>query len=445
MSAIDERAVNAPPAGPFPVPVRRDSARSNALSELSTRLAESITDVNSTLHAVVELVSKFLGDTAVIRLLDGDGRTMSVAAIHDADEHTATKLRSALELTTSDVTGLIPHAAVLSDAQPVQLAGDAFEDALEQMHPLTRQAILELGVHTALICPLRAGGSVIGTLGLWRHRTDTPHSERDRGFTQELADRAALAIENARLVDRLQAEIAERKQNEDNLRLTAELLKQVDQKRRALLEHLVSAQEEERRRIAVDVHDDSIQAMAAIGVRLQIMRRKAAAPELTDQLEQIEDAVTETIARLRALLFRLEAAPVEQVGLVRAITRFVAEVFPEGELQVRVTSTMTKELDGSMHIVLYRVAQEALSNVLKHARANKVTVQIADAVGGVQLTVSDDGAGFNPSEAIRHALPGHLGMRSMHERAVVAGGSLEIESRPGAGTIVRCWLPEVRV
>ncbi|MGH7687172.1 MAG: ATP-binding protein [Candidatus Dormibacteria bacterium] len=441
---LDARAVDASRSG-APTPMRRDSERSRALSELSTRLAESITNVSGTLHAVVELVSQFLGDTAVIRLLDEGGSTMTVAAIHDADEHVAEKLRTALGLTTSDVTGLIPHAVALSDAQPVQLAGEAFDDALEQMHPLTRQAVLELRMNTALICPLRVTGRVIGTLGLWRWRNAAPHSERDRGFAQELADRAALAIENARLVDRLKAEIAERKQNEDNLRLTAELLKQVDQKRRALLEHLVSAQEEERRRIAVDVHDDSIQAMAAVGVRLQIMRRKTQGGELTDQLGQIEDAVTETISRLRALLFRLEAAPVEQVGLVRAISRFVAEVFPESEPQVRVTSTMTKELDGSMHIVLYRVAQEALSNVLKHARSKKVTVQIADAVGGVQLTVSDDGVGFNPSEAIRHALPGHLGMRSMHERAVVAGGSLEIDSKPGAGTTVRCWLPEVRV
>ena len=441
---LNEEVVERPPLEVAKGPMRRDLVRSQALSDLSARLAESITDITSLLQAVVELVASFLGDTAVIRLVAEDRKTMTMVAVYDTDESVAATVRAALQTMPADITGLVPYSAVLTEAQPIQLVGERFSDALAPMPEESRRALDAVGLYTALICPLRVGGQVIGTLGLWRHRGDAPHSERDRGFAQELADRAALAIENARLVERLTGEIEQRRQNEENLRLTAELLKQVDQKRRALLEHLVSAQEEERRRIAVDVHDDSIQAMAAIGVRLQIMRRRVETPELADQLATIEDAVTDTISRLRALLFRLEAAPVEQVGLARAITRYIAEVFPGGEPQTRVTSTITKELDGAMQIVLYRVAQEALSNVMKHARATHVTVTLADAVGGVQLTVIDDGIGFNPSEAIRHALPGHLGMRSMHERAVVAGGSLEVESKPTAGTTIRCWLPEVR-
>lgn len=426
-------------------PMRRDLARSQALSELSNRLAEAMTDVNAVLEAVVELVASFLGDTAAIRLLEPDGSTMSVAAVYDPDPRVCDAMCAALERVPVDITGLIPHAVAITEAQPVQLLGEQFTDTVERLPREAAITVHDLGMWTALLCPLRVGGRVIGTLGLWRHRSGTPHSERDRNFAQELADRTALAIENARLVQRLRDEIDERRRNEDNLRLTAELLKQVDSKRRALLEHLVSAQEEERRRIAVDVHDDSIQAMAAIGVRLQIMRRRTTSDEVAKQLEQVEDAVTDTITRLRALLFRLEAAPVEQVGLARAITRYVSEVFPGGEPATRVTSTVSRELDGAMQIVLYRVAQEALSNVLKHAQATQVTVSVSDAVGGVQLTVTDDGIGFNPTEASRHALPGHLGMRSMHERAVVAGGSLEIESKPGAGTTIRCWLPELNV
>ena len=442
---INEEAVETPPLEVARGPMRRDLARSQALSEMAARLAESITDINGLLKSVVELVASFLKDTAVVRLLDEDGKTMRVAAVFDPDTRVSDNVRKALEAIPSDITGLIPHAVMLSkQMKPIQLLDDRFDDVLVQMPPAARAALERAGMFTVLICPLRVGGRVIGTLGLWRHHGADVHSERDRGFAQELADRAALAIENARLVERLQGEIDQRRQNEENLRLTAELLKQVDQKRRALLEHLVSAQEEERRRIAVDVHDDSIQAMAAIGVRLQIMRRRSASPEIAEQLAQIEDGVTDTISRLRALLFRLEAAPVEQVGLARAIMRYISEVFPGGEPQTRVSSTVTKELDGAMQIVLYRVAQEALSNVLKHAQATHVTVAVADAVGGVQLTVTDDGIGFNPSEAIRHALPGHLGMRSMHERAVVAGGSLEVESKPRAGTTIRCWLPEVR-
>lgn len=442
---LDEGVVQRPLPEVVAGPMRRDLARSQALSEMSAQLAESITDIRGLLQSVVQLVASFLGDTAVVRLLEEDGRTMAVAAVHDADELLGVRVRTAMEAIPAGIIGLVPHSVVLSEQiQPIQLVGHGFTDVLMQMPPEARMTLTDGGMFTALICPLRVTGRVIGTLGLWRHRGTAPHSDRDRGFAQELADRAALAIENARLVERLRGEVEQRRQNEESMRLTAELLKQVDEKRRALLEHLVSAQEEERRRIAVDVHDDSIQAMAAIGVRLQIMRRRVEAPELADQLSTIEDSVTDTISRLRALLFRLEAAPVDQVGLAPAITRYIAEVFPGGELQPCVTSTITKALDDATQIVLYRVAQEALSNVMKHAQAQHVTVTVEDAVGGVQLAVVDDGVGFNPSDAIRHALPGHLGMRSMHERAMIAGGSLEVDSKPGAGTAIRCWLPEVR-
>jgi signal transduction histidine kinase len=256
-----------------------------------------------------------------------------------------------------------------------------------------------------------------------------------------MADRAALAIENARLVESLRFEVDERKQNEENLRLTMELLKRTDEKRQALMEHLVTAQEEERRRIAIDVHDDSIQAMAAIGLRLQVMRRRAQSPELADQIAEVEDTVTNAIGRLRGLLFRLESQSVEAVGLARALTLYVAEVFPEAEPRTRVTSTMAAELNGPTQLVLYRIAQEAVNNIRKHANPLNVVVTLTDDDGGAVLAVQDDGAGFDPDETTKHALPGHLGMRSMQERAEIAGGRLSIESSPGQGTTVRCWVP----
>src|SRR5579859_1715096 len=214
--------------------MRRDLVRSQALSDLSARLAESITDINSVLQAVVELVASFLGDTAVIRLVAEDGKTMPMVAVHDTDGSVAATVRAALQTMPADITGLVPYSVVLTEAQPIQLIGERFSDALAPMPEASRAALDGVGLYTALICPLRVSGRVIGTLGLWRHRGDALHSERDRGFAQELADRAALAIENARLVERLTGEIAQRRQNEENLRLTAELLKQVDQKRRAL-------------------------------------------------------------------------------------------------------------------------------------------------------------------------------------------------------------------
>jgi signal transduction histidine kinase len=282
---------------------------------------------------------------------------------------------------------------------------------------------------------------VVGTLGLWRRGGRPAHSERDQNFVQELADRAALAIENSRLVSSLRREVEDRKRNEDDLRLTAELLKRADEKRRALIEHLVTAQEAERRRIAIDVHDDSIQAMAAIGIRLQILRRRAPSHDLAEEIGDIEHAATESIARLRGLLFRLESSSVEKVGLSRALSRYAAELIPEGQPRVRVRDRLTADLGGYTPVVLYRVAQEALNNAVKHAKSTTITVTLSEVDEGVLMQVEDDGVGFDVELMGRRALPGHLGMRAMQERAEVAAGWLTVESSPGEGTQVRCWVP----
>ena len=420
---------------------RRDADRAGALAALSTKLAEAIEDIDGVMDRVVRLISEWLGDTAVIRLLDEGGTQMHVVAAHDTDSEAQRIVMEALESGPIEINKLLPYSIAVRDAHWILVTGEAFHTATVGIARPARQALDELGVHTALICPLRAGGRVIGTLGLWRRGARQPHSERDQNFVQELADRAALAIENSRLVRSLRIEVGERKRNEDNLRLTAELLQRADDKRRGLMEHLVTAQEEERRRIAIDVHDDSIQSMAAIGIRLQILRRHAPGNEMAKQLEEIENTVTESIGRLRKLLFRLESSSVEKVGLSRALSRYVAELFPDGHPRMRMRDKLTATLEGHAPLVLYRIAQEAMNNIQKHAKASTITVTLNEAEQGVVLKVQDDGVGFNTQDAARRALPGHLGMRSMHERAQVAGGWLTVESAPRKGTTVECWVP----
>ena len=351
-----------------PVLPRRDRTRALALAELSTKLAESITEVDDVIDSVVQLISSFLGDTAVLRLLDPDGTRMRVVAAHDADPVAAGVMRSALEDAPQDMAHLVPHNLVVRDARPVLLTGDALVAATGVMPEASREALTVLGVHTALVCPLRAQGRVIGTLGLWR-RGDAPvHSERDQSFAQELADRAALAIENARLVASLREELAER-------------------------------------------------------------------------IAAIEDAVTESIARLRNLLFHLEASSLDKQGLARTLTRSMAETFPDSIPKTRVRNRLTQEPIGHIRVVAYRIAQEALSNVRKHARASEVTVTLSQEDQGLLVTVQDDGKGFRPSDALERSLPGHLGLRAMEERAHIAGGWLRVESTPDQGTRVTFWLP----
>jgi signal transduction histidine kinase len=436
----DSRELVSPPESDTN-PRRRDSERARALAELSHTLAAAIDDVPGVLDGVVQLVSNFLGDTAVIRLLEPGGDVMTVVAVGDGDEEVRTAVEAIVASAPTRIHEIEPWAIAIERAQAVALSGAELDEMTTLLPARARQQIRALGITATLICPLRARGEVIGTLGLWRRGEKSDHSHRDQAFAQELADRAALAIDNARLVQRLRTELEERKRNEENLQLTSELLQRADEKRRALVSNLVSAEEEQRRRIAVDVHDDSIQAMAAIGLRLQVMRRHAPTPEMARRIAEIEETVVASISRLRQLLVQLDAPSVEEGGLARALSRYMDEVFPDGIPKTSFRTSITAEPPAQTRTMLYRIAQEALNNVRKHARATKVSMTLSALDGGVLLTVQDDGIGFKVEDVSKRSLPGHLGLRSMVERATMADGWLTVDSGRGAGTTLRLWLP----
>jgi signal transduction histidine kinase len=420
---------------------RRDTDRSDALAELSRTLAESIGDTDMVLDVIVRLVSGFLGDTAVVRLLGEDGDTIHLAAAHDPDPAVRELVLSLIGSGPSRLSLLSPYQEAVRLGGPVLVTGERLDASYARL-PADKQAqIRALRLHTTLVCPLRVRGSVIGTLALWRRGARGVHSERDQSFCQELADRAALAIENARLVAQLRAELAARVRAEESTRLTAELLQRADEKRRVLVENLVTAQEEERRRIALDVHDDSIQAMAAVGLRLQVLRRRAQDPETVEKITAIEEAVLESVNRLRGLLFLLDSASLEKVGLARAISQYLNQLFPDGEPRSQVRSTLSREPTGHIRVVMYRIAQEALSNVRKHAQATEVVIALSDIDNGYLVSIQDDGVGFDPDEVAARNVPGHMGLRNMRERAEIAGGWFQLDCRPDGGTTVRYWVP----
>jgi signal transduction histidine kinase len=429
-----------PQADPHPRP-QRDGERARALAELSNSLSEAIGDSEGVLQRIVRLISDFLGDTAVIRLLEETGNTMTVAAVCDSDVSVQARVETILGLSPTALHHADPYALAIREARSVALAGSTLADSMRQHSGRAWKAMNALDVRVMLICPLRALGQVIGTLGLWRRGERLPHSARDQAFAQELADRAALAIDNARLVDSLRAEVDERKRAQADMQLSSELLHRAEEKRRVLMTNLVAAEEEQRRRIAVDVHDDSIQAMAAVSLRLQVMRRSAPTRELADKIQEIEQAVVMAVGRLRRLLFQLDSAALHEMGLAHALSRYADELFPEAPPRVSFRTNLEVEPPTLMRTVLYRIAQEALNNIRKHARATQVTVFVGPLDDGVLVTVQDDGMGFDVDGVSTHALPGHLGLQSMRERATLADGWLTIDSKVGSGAAVRFWLP----
>ncbi|CAM5287433.1 hypothetical protein SAVIM338S_00245 [Streptomyces avidinii] len=210
--------------------------------------------------------------------------------------------------------------------------------------------------------------------------------------------------------------------------------------RRRLFTHLVQAQELERRRIAWDVHDDSIQAMVAVGMRLQLLADQAGEP-YARELSLLDASVREAVGRLRNLTFRLQPPGLDRHGLVEALSQYLDDVVAESwGLEATLEDNLEKEPAPETAITIFRIVQEALLNVRKHARARTVRVSVTTEHEGLRVQVADDGSGH---VKVARRLQEHFGLMEMRERAETAGGWWTLRSEPGAGTTVEFWLPDL--
>jgi PAS domain S-box-containing protein len=253
------------------------------------------------------------------------------------------------------------------------------------------------------------------------------------GTTQDVTDptRARIALE--KMNDELRVA-------NDEVRSSLERLRASDAQRRRLLHEIVTAQEAERRRISADIHDDSIQVIAATKMRLDLIRRKGGTKALMTQLTEFSDLLGECLTRLRTLVFRLIPPSLEQGGLPAAFEEILSPWAAESGVTFTVEGDVDDELNEDEQIILFRIGQEALANVRKHAEAAHVAITLALVDGGVLLTVADDGVGISGENPDGQP---HFGVATMAERAELAGGWCRISS-PGKGTLVEAWIPKVR-
>ncbi len=243
----------------------------------------------------------------------------------------------------------------------------------------------------------------------------------------ETGEPFALATVQRDISDRLAAETA---------------LHEMAEQREALLTRLVDAQDAERAHIAADVHDDPVQALAAVDLRLGLLRRqlRERCPDLLPTLEPLEASVTGATDRLRLLLFDLEPPDLAR-GLTGALNRAAKEIFEDSPTRWTVDGDLEPDVPDATRAIAYRIAKEALINARKHAGAQHVTVRVAGYRAGLEVTVADDGVGLGPTAV--DPSPGHRGLFSMQDRAAVAGGKCSIVDRGPHGTLVTIWLPAV--
>jgi PAS domain S-box-containing protein len=274
------------------------------------------------------------------------------------------------------------------------------DPAYEPIHPVLRDAAWE----TVVSVPMMYRSNAIGALNVFYPRGKNP-GQMEVAFLTAIAGQAAVAVENSRLF--------------------------AEAKEKAILE--------ERQRLARELHDSVSQALYGIALgartaRTLLDRDPAQAAEPLEYVLSLADA---GLAEMRALIFELRPETLETEGLLPALSKQIDSVRARHGLEIEAEWCDEPDFSYEIKETVYRIAQESLNNIVKHARARRVDLRLSCGEDEIVLEVADDGVGFASEETF----PGHLGLRSMRERAMRLGGTLLVESTLNQGTRIRAHLP----
>ncbi|MEX0850975.1 MAG: GAF domain-containing protein [Gaiellaceae bacterium] len=357
-----------------------------SLNEIGIALASELE-----LEPLLALVARRLRELVDARLVlialpEGDG--LRVAAAEGEAGYGAVEMR--LEFASSKAGRVLERGR-----------SERVDSVLEDPE-IDQQAARRLGVHSALFVPLLVRGRGIGVLIAHDKSGPSPSfTDDDLRLAETLAARAAVAVDLSERVSR-------------------------DAVRR-----VVEAQESERRRLARELHDETGQALTSILLGLKPLEQSAESEETRAAVSSVRELVVSTLQDVRRLAVELRPTVLDDFGLVAAIERLSDTFREQSGLQVDLEAQLGEErLPSEVETALYRVVQEALTNVVKHAGAARVSILLSRKDGSVVAVVEDDGSGFDPG-AIREDA---LGLAGMRERIALVGGRLQIESSVGAGT-----------
>jgi signal transduction histidine kinase len=385
------------------VEVERDQA------ERSLRGLTVMTDIanavggETRLERILELIVKrgrALVETRALLIMLAEGDELVVAA-------TAGELETNLDGARIPIEGTLPGRV---------LRGGTAE-RLPSAHGLGAE-LSDLGIaaEAAMLVPLSFRGSPSGVLAALDRTVDGPEFRPDdERLLRSFAASAATAVATAKTVE------AER------------------------LRHSIEAAEQERKRWARELHDETLQALGGLRMLNSAALRSDDDAELRGALEQGIELVDEEIEGLSSLIAELRPAALDEIGLAPALRTLAERRGRDSGVEIDVLVRLSADGDGSagrlppeIESTVYRLVQEALNNVVKHAGAQRAEAVVEHRDGTVEITVRDDGAGFEPS-----AGTGGFGLVGMRERVELAGGELRLDAAPGRGTTVRATIPVV--
>jgi signal transduction histidine kinase len=381
----------------------------------NARLYESATHWLRQLESLNEVASALVRETNLERLLQLicerlrdllDARSVAVALPSGSDEliFRAAAGEGAEELVGLRSPRLRSKIGRVLDRRRSERVDSAIDDP-EVNAEIARRLLIHAGIWVPLVVRERAIGVI---MAVDRLGPDPRFGEEDLRLAEEFGARAAVAVELSERVAR------------DALR------------------RVVGAQELERRRLARELHDETGQSLTSVLLGLRAVEESATPEETRTALERARKTVVQTLQDVRRLAVELRPKALDDFGLVPALRRLSEGFSEQTGIHVEVESNLGDErLPSEVETALYRIVQEALTNVVKHARATNVSVLVTRKDGRVGAVIEDDGRGFD-RENVRDA---GLGLIGMEERVALLDGSLQVESSEGAGATIVVDVP----
>jgi signal transduction histidine kinase len=374
----------------------RWSRQLESLHEVVRTLAEE-TDLDRLLELICRRVRELIGARLALIALPAPEGGLRIAAVDGEGEAAFGLAGTTLRIEQSK------SGRVLERRQSARV------DAVYDDPEVDQEEARRMGIRSGLYVPLVVRGRSIGIVAVHDKLTvDARFSEADLRLTEIFAARVAVAVDLSQ-------------------RVASDTVRRV-----------IEAQEVERRRLARELHDETGQALTSILLGLKGIRA-ARSPEEAEQAEaDLRELVVQALQDVRSLAVELRPTALDDFGLVPALER-LAETFSErsGVAAVVEPRLGGERLPEDIETLLYRLVQEALTNVVKHAAATSVSIVLTRRDGGVSAMIEDNGSGFAPGEVSSEA----LGLVGMRERLSLVGGSLAVESAPGGGTALAAFVP----
>lgn len=385
--------------------LRQESdARQLQIQQRLNEVAEQITselELDRVLTKVIQIAEELTrADGGGIALLDQESESVRYPYLHNLPQELAGVFFSKEE----GVAG-----KVISTGQPINV--DDYQN-----YPAAIAPFVQAGLTSVVAVPIVSGDRVFGALSLVSTDRAKRFSDSDVTVLTSIGRQTGIAIENARLYERM----------------------------RFYARQITRAQEDERKRVARELHDETVQMLIALSRRLEGLAALSEPLPKTavERLAALQELIGTTLAGVRRFIRDLRPSTLDHLGLVATIEGLTDDLTDDGiETELAVVGE-ARRLQPEEELVLFRIIQEALSNIRRHSEASHATVRIRFHLDRVQVTVQDDGVGFDaPARMDGLVSTGKLGLIGMYERARMLGGTLTVQSSPGMSTVIIVDVP----